>query len=337
MNSQWVRSGNVFQQQEISQQQKLLDPGVYRVDMNDFTKELYLTLTDDIFQMPVKLYGSDRAFAERCVRTYNATKGNMGLLLSGVKGTGKTVTAQLISNIMRQPVLVVTTKYDSLPKFINGVQQDIIVFIDEYEKIYNNYDHSVLTVMDGVLSTAYRRMFLFTTNDPWVNQNMLQRPSRIRYVKTFGDLDRATIEEVVDDLLIHKELREDTVEYLTTLETITIDITKALIDEVNIHKESPKEFKSFFNTKQVDNRVRIYGVAQNGDAVVETVKFPAATINPVHIGTSEIGQDLKINGRDVGEIKQVLGDLITYEDYEGNAVSIRVEPIRYTHKAFAYA
>lgn len=335
MKSTWVNSGNKYVLGETSNQQEKLDPGVYRVDLDPIFKFLFLTKTDDAFKLPTKLYGNDGKFAKRCVKSYKATKNNMGVLMNGVKGTGKTVTAQLICNELKLPVLVVHDQQDGLPQFINSIQQDIVVFIDEYEKIYNRYDHSVLTVMDGVLSTTNRRFFLFTTNDAYVNPNMLQRPSRIRYVKDFGDLDRATIEEIVDDMLINTELRDETIEYLSTLETITVDIAKTLVEEVNIHNESPKVFGSYFNTKKVDNQFVIFSVEKENEVTTEKLLFPKATVGPAKITHDSIGQTLYINGDDKGVIKSVADEFVVYEDYDDNMVMVRVEPLLYRHRSFS--
>lgn len=335
MDTKWINNGNKYFQGETSNQQDKLNPGIYRVDFDEINRQLYLTKTDEVFKLPKKLYGTDVKFAERCIKTYHATKGNMGVLMNGVKGTGKTVTAQIISNSLKLPVLVVHNQQEGLPQFINTIQQDIILFIDEYEKIYNHYDHSVLTVMDGVLSTVDRRFFLFTTNDAHINHNMRQRPSRIRYIKEFGDLDRATIEEIVDDLLIHEELRDETIEYLSTLEIITIDIAKTLVEEVNIHHETPKVFGDYFNTKQVNNQCSVFVIEDNDGVTTEKMLYPKATVMPAKITIDSIGQQLVINSDRQGPIKSVIGDLVMYEDYDDRMITIRIEPVSYRHRSFS--
>lgn len=336
MKSIWINVGNRYMLGESSHQVNKLNPGVYRLDY-DQLQGLFLTKTGDEFKMPSKLYGSDSEFADRCVKTYHATKGNMGILLNGVKGTGKTVTAQLICNKLQLPVIVVHDKQEGLPTFLNTIQQDVVVMVDEYEKIYSHYDYSILTVMDGVLSTTFRRLFLLTTNDSHVNHNMLQRPSRIRYVKEFVDLDRKTIEEVVDDLLINKELRNDVIEYLSMLETITIDIAKSMIEEVNIHNESPIVFGSFFNTKKVDNQFIVYSINDDGNGVIEEkLIHTQAVLSPAKITKNDYGKYLYINGNDVGYIRSIMGSIVIYEDYDQKMVTLRIESASYKHKAFAF-
>jgi hypothetical protein len=137
--------------------------------------------------------------------------------------------------------------HQGLPQFIANIQQEVIIFIDEFEKVYQEYSSEVLTIMDGVYKTGYKRLFLLTTNNLYINQNMLQRPGRIRYVKTYGDLELPVVKEIIDDLLLYPEFRADCLEAISTLEIITIDLVKAIINEVNIHVESPTKFMDVFN------------------------------------------------------------------------------------------
>jgi hypothetical protein len=103
--------------------------------------------------------------------------------------------------------------------------------------------------MDGIFKSEYKHVFLLTTNDLYINRNMLQRPGRIRYVKTYEDLTSDIVEEIIDDLLINKSHKEDCIASISKLEIITVDLVKSIIQEINIHNESPKKFMDFFNVK----------------------------------------------------------------------------------------
>ena len=65
-----------------------------------------------------------------------------------------------------------------------------------------------------------------------INENMVGRPSRIRYVKEFGNLDLKVVNEYLDDALQVPEARQDLLDSLTIS---TIDILKTIVNEVNIH------------------------------------------------------------------------------------------------------
>jgi len=94
--------------------------------------------------------------------------------------------------------------------------------------------------MDGTYKTSYRKVFILTTNKRYINDNLLNRPGRLRYTKEFGDLTPAQVEEVVDDCLINKQFKDDVIDFIKPLKIITVDIVKAVVSEVNIHNEDPK-------------------------------------------------------------------------------------------------
>lgn len=286
MKNKWYVSGNHYHLAEITSLQEELNVGLYRV-VRGFGG-LQLEHIGERFEFPYKIYGKDDGFINRAIKTYHNTVGNLGLLLNGTKGTGKTVTAKRIANGLDQPVLVVTEKHDDLSVFLNEIQQNVVVFIDEYEKLWNEYQHSILTVMDGVLSNEFRKVFLLTTNRLSVNENMLQRPGRVRYLNTFGDLDKATIEDIVDDLLVHKDHRGPLIEFLSTLEMISIDICKSVIEEVNIHNEPPVKFKDIFNVRTLEHTFDIYElIGEKGKAkpelLVRDCEVTPWPIRPSHI------------------------------------------------------
>jgi SpoVK/Ycf46/Vps4 family AAA+-type ATPase len=230
MTNNWVKQGNNYFLREVSQNTPKMEKGVYKVNCNPQTGEIYVTEIQQSFDFPYKIYGMENKFIDRVIRTYNETTGNMGMLLNGVKGTGKTVTSKQICNKLNLPVLLIHEAYNGLPSFLNEVQQDVVVLIDEFEKIYADRDHTVLTVMDGVMDNGFRKVFILTTNSLYVNDNLIQRPGRIRYLKTYSDLTLDVITEIVDDKLIHTEHRKATIDFLSNLETITVDIVKAIVE-----------------------------------------------------------------------------------------------------------
>lgn len=308
----WDQAGSNYYLGQPCNQSDSLKPGIYLMNYDERKDIYYLSLTHDKFEFNYKIYGVEDKFINHVVTTYNNTKGNLGILLNGIKGTGKTVTAELICDKIGIPVIIVHRAYPGISNFLSEIHQDIIVFFDEFEKIYDDSDHSVLTVMDGVLNTLYRKTFLLTTNNLWVNDNLLQRPGRIRYVKTFGDLSLESILEIVDDKLIYTKFKKDIIKFISSLEIITVDIVKAVIDEVNVHNTPPSTFAGFFNTKQSENKHDIYVVDKDH---TETLKVEGAQITPKRFDSDSEGCDLNINGNYVGIIENT---------EEGNCATVRI-------------
>lgn len=273
---EWSVDGNVYELTSNTPRQPRLDKGVYIIRSTPLGS-LYLVKIADHFSFPYKIYGKDDVFVQRVVKTFEMSKTNLGVLLNGTKGTGKTVTAEQIFNAAELPVILVTSYVEDLPSFINQIPHEVGIFFDEYDKTYRDHDSSLLSVMDGALNSRFRRLFIMTTNANLVSANMLQRPGRIRYLKTYTDLDIATIEEIVTDLLVKKDYYLDVVEFISHLETITIDIVKSIVSEVNIHNELPKKFESFFNVKTKRPFKDVYEVTagDRGFPVEKQIAFEA--------------------------------------------------------------
>ena len=240
-----------------------LDDGIYQTIQNPMTGEIFLERIADKFEFGFKLYGIDEKLVNHVLNTYNRQefKHNLGILLNGAKGTGKTVTAKYLANKLGLPVIICDKPYNGLANFLASIDHDCVFFFDEFEKNFrlNCGDNEecagedLLSVMDGVYSGNHCHVFLLTTNELRVNDNLLSRPSRIRYLKSFGEvIDRRILEEYVNDNLQRPEYREEIMEFIDTLTMATIDIVKSIVDEVNLHNCSVEEFKSFFNVKEAN-------------------------------------------------------------------------------------
>lgn len=338
MKKTWSKFGNDFHLQEVSHNTEQLPVGIYKINFNEMTGQCYITHVMDKFEFPYKIYGVQNSFIKRVDKTYHATDGNLGILMNGVKGTGKSVTAELICNTLNLPVLIIHQAFKAIPSFINEIQQDIILFFDEYEKIYNDYDHSILTVMDGVMNNGYRKVFLLTTNKLYINDNMLQRPGRIRYLKTFSDLTLDVITEIVDDKLEYIELREQCITFISTLETITIDIVKAIIDEVNIHNEPPQTFKDVFNVNAIENIHNVYKCVPGQPL---ELLYSKVKIEPFKLDSNMNNIQFRVEDNWEGKIKTVLDEntfVIDTDDYdeEGKHTlsTYKIERVDAKHKSF---
>ena len=320
MNNQWIQSTNNFYIREVSQNVEKLPKGVYKVEETP-QGELYLEQVMTEYTFPYKVYGIESNFINRVVKTYYSTTGNLGVIMNGVKGTGKTVTAKQICNKLELPVILIHRYFDNIPTFINKIQQDVIVFVDEFEKVYDRKDTSVLTIMDGAMDNGSRKVFLLTTNELYINDNMIQRPGRIRYLKTYGQLSLEAITEIVDDKLIHRELRKEVIDFISQLETITVDIVGAVVQEVNIHQEDPKVFGDVFNIKVMDSKYNVYELIPGKATPIELARN--VRINPLRFEQSHIDSntDFTVGGGigDLGRIINVLDEsTVTTEEWHYN-------------------
>ena len=339
----WNADGNALYLGYPSQEFEKLENVIYKVATDPFERP-YLVKVADNFTFDYKLYGLESDLIKRVLKTYNATDhGNLGILLNGLKGTGKTVTSKQIANQLNQPIIIVGENKPQYPPFLNSIPQNITIFIDEYEKTFGNASN-MLTIMDGASNSEYRRVFLLTTNELRVESNMIQRPGRVRYLKTFDHLKPVIIKEIIDDILIHKQFTDECVQFISSLETITVDIVKAVLNEVNIHEEAPTAFEGIFNVKKLKGKYNV-SIREEDGTLTEIASnigvYPRPTFNESHVG-----EELEVDGVSVGEIVRVVNfntiEVEPYEFEDGTPIGfkdnlmIKIEDADLINYAYAY-
>ena len=249
----WIQNGDSFRrvEGEVNNVEKL-GPGIYELQLIPFTGWV-LNKTGERFTFPYKVYGLQSSFIDYVLETYTKTHGNFGVLFNGTKGTGKSVSAKVLANSLNLPVIIMRNmgdQNDSMISYLASLNFDCVLFFDEFEKQFENCDSCLLQIMDGVYTSEYRKIFLLTTNELSINPNLLSRPSRVRYVRQFGNLEKSVVEEVINDTLKDLSAKDSLMDYIDTLEISTIDILKAIIEEVNIHGFTKfDEFKKSFNVQ----------------------------------------------------------------------------------------
>ena len=251
-NKVWMNTGNSYSQIDSNfEVTQALPAGVYNLELTLFGWKLFKFA--DNFVFPYKLYSLENEFVDHVFKTYENTIGNLGILLNGTKGTGKTVTAKVLANRFNLPVIVLKSmgdKNQSMIEYLSSLNCDCVLFMDEFEKNFAESDSTVLQIMDGVYNSNHRKIFLLTTNNMHINENLVGRPSRIRYVKHFGNLSMNTVSEYLNDALECTEAREEILEFVDSLTISTIDILKTIVNEVNIHgMEGLRRAKNYFNVQ----------------------------------------------------------------------------------------
>lgn len=247
----WLQDGNTFSQGSATtvSYPEGLPKGIYEVKLS--LTGFYLSKIAESFTFDYKLYGLNQKFIDYVLKTYENTTGNLGVLLDGIKGTGKTVTAKELCNHLQLPVILVQSMGDANDKLIKylstTINFDCIFFFDEYEKEFKD-SSDVLSFMDGTYNSIYRKVFLLTTNELKVDPNLLGRPSRIRYKKSFDNLSEEVTREILNDILEDKNAIEKVIELTHSMNIITIDLIKAIATEINIHGvEALPDIKETFN------------------------------------------------------------------------------------------
>ena len=233
----------------------------------DFDFKLYELGTEPIIRLVKKTWESE---------TFIDGNKNLGIIFNGIKGTGKTISAKLLCNAIGLPVVIVQNNCEGLLPFLQSLNFECVVFIDEAEKTFKKGedDDILLRLIDGVYN-ACRRLYILTTNQLTLNDNLLGRPGRIRYRFEFSNLLPEAIEEYLKDNLKSElvDQKEKILQQIDLLEISTIDILKALVDEVNIHGQLPEKPCLNIPVAKFAYEILQFHYLENIDAKTEVMNF----------------------------------------------------------------
>jgi hypothetical protein len=250
----FLRNGNTFRTTD----EKNLDihtklpAGNYVIKTTPFG-EMYFEAVDN-FEFKTKRYGDNVNNTQRILNTFMSREASTGVMLTGEKGSGKSLLAKTISMEAAKldiPTIIINTAWhgDAFNTFIQSIEQPAILLFDEFEKVYDQGEQeSLLTLLDGVFPS--KKLFIITCNDKWrVDTHMRNRPGRIFYMLDFKGLSIEFIVEYCNDNLINKSYVDRICSIAGVFSQFNFDMLKALVEEMNRYDESPEAALEMLNVR----------------------------------------------------------------------------------------
>lgn len=209
-----------------------------------------------------KIYGDAQDIADHVAEAFekNDPNKNLGVLFSGEKGLGKTLTTRLILEKFygKKPIIIISEYINGMTDFISKFK-GCVVLMDEFEKFMggntDSEDESSLTKQESLLSIfdgntgCSGNLFLLTVNNTYkLNENLKSRPGRMRYHYKFTSENATVVRNYCNDNLNNKEIIEDVVETLGSAGFVSMDILSSFVDELNkFPDKKPSEVLKYFN------------------------------------------------------------------------------------------
>lgn len=141
-------------------------------------------------QIKEKVYGQHINKINKVMSSFDRFNRNLGIILSGDKGIGKSMFARMLSvECIKKdmPVIIVDTFIPNIASYIETIDQEVMILFDEFDKTFakgnNDGDDpqaTMLSLFDG--TSNGKKMFVVTCNSlNLLNDFLVNRPGRFHY------------------------------------------------------------------------------------------------------------------------------------------------------------
>lgn len=154
-------------------------------------KGFYMEKYPDIEIRESKIYGVHLEKIHKVIDAFKDFERNLGVILSGDKGIGKSLFAKLLSNEARKsgyPLIIVDEFVPGIAAYLETIEQEVVILFDEFDKTFggsrssdgNTPQSSMLSLFDGL--SVGKKLFVITCNQlSMLNDYLVNRPGRFHY------------------------------------------------------------------------------------------------------------------------------------------------------------
>lgn len=217
-------------------------PYVVRFSKN---RGFFLEKFNDLEIKESKIYGVHESKVVKVLNMFESQNRNLGVILSGDKGIGKSLFSKILSNAAIQkgiPLIIVDTYIQGISSYLESIEQEVMVLFDEFDKTFGEVSSEngkaspqteLLTLFDGI-STG-KKLFVITCNNiKKLSDYFINRPGRFHYHFRFDYPSPEEIREYLMDKLKEKYYKEiDNVISFAGKIQLNYDCLRAIVTELN--------------------------------------------------------------------------------------------------------
>jgi hypothetical protein len=301
---------------------------------------------DDFKLSHGKIYGNSQVRANHIVEAFkkNDAEHNLGVLLSGGRGLGKTLTTRLVIEQLKDdyPVVVISEYMAGMADFLSHLKNTIIL-MDEFEKFMSGNikgddnsneqtkQESILSVLDGNTGSA-GNLYLLTVNNTYkLDENLISRPGRIRYHYVYESEDASVVRAYCADNLNDKSKIDEVVSVLGSTKYVSMDIISSFVDELNKFPElSPSDVREYFNLDVSNTKLKYSVLMKTPDGNFTYSTTYSGNPNEIWLHLSHLDYKKLLKAKGIKEESDEADEL----DYM-SAINITIEdlpPVYGVHK-----
>lgn len=221
---------------------------------------MYLEKKLDKFNLPEKIYHFNNTnlntdLAKLFITQFESQTSNLGVSLTGTKGTGKSLLLKQTTNLALEagyPAILVEDTFDpaELSDFLSAIPDNVVILFDEFEKYYHiESQNKLLSLLDGT-NNDHNLIMLTSNNSHLLSQFLVNRPSRIRYEINYTSLDAEFTKAYLEEHLADKSILREVSGYIEDLEEVNFDLLNTVINEVN----------TFYPTESIEAIIQILNI-----------------------------------------------------------------------------
>jgi len=256
----------------------------YKLKFNPM-QGFYLEEFDEITIKEDKIYGVHERKVNKVMQSFKMFNRNLGVILSGNKGIGKSFFAMLLSKKAIEegyPLIIVDGYYPELESYIDEIKQECIILFDEFDKTFAKINSSrrdednnsisidiqskMLSLFDGL--SQGKKMFVITCNNVnSLNDYLVNRTGRFHYHFRFEYPTPEEVEIYLRDKLEEKYYGEisKVVDFSMKID-LNFDSLRAITFELNLGEKFEDAIKDLNILNIKAERYNITVLAKNGRA-----------------------------------------------------------------------
>lgn len=290
---EFVKVGNIITPQSQGLEYELEAGRCYYLKYDKYEDKSFL-LRDGELTLPKKIYGGT-GLEERILKSFNSSNKSVGVLLEGLKGSGKTLFSKVLAKKSGLPIIIVDEEYpvQRAVEFFAKIKQPICLLFDELEK--NTYfwrTDKLLKLLDGVQPGPKKLTIMTCNNIDNLDDNLKDRCSRIRYYIHYDGLSLSSIQEIVNDVIENESNKIGLADKIfNSVKTKSYDNIISICKEINIFPDML--FEDIMSIMNIDgNYNSIQSNLNNSDNNIDVNKIiKDMEVAVKNIGTNKLNND----------------------------------------------